>query len=144
MMSDRKVIPMSERLQIVYFLLWKVKIISTFKVILLCEILYCAKGSINRLVNSRKKYDFCSRLLKISNYSLENENIKNDVLDVLLVLKEKGFILVEGTKIKLLKEFDGFVLLNYLSDSLIFKLSPFINMSEESFIEEVLKYAKSY
>ncbi len=135
---------MSERLQIVCFLLWKANIKSTLKIVFLSEIIYGSKGSIVRTVNSRKAYDFCSRLLKISNYSLDNQRTKKDAIDILSKLKEKGYVQIIGTEIITLKDFDGCVLLSYLPNELVSKLAPLIEMTDESFLEEVIKYAKNH
>lgn len=135
---------MSERLQIVCFLLWKARVESTTKVLFLSEIIYGAKNSVIRLVNSRRANDFCSRLLKVSNYSLENGRTKKDAVDILSKLKTKGYISIVDTSIELLKDFDGCVSLSYLPDTLFDKMKPLIEMTDESFLEEVIKYAKNY
>ena len=141
-MSDRKVLPMSERLQIICFLIWGVGINSTLKVVFLTEIIYGAKGSICKLVNGRKTHDFCSRMLKTSNYSLKNERSKKDVIEILSMLKDKGFIGINGLKIEAVSEFCGTVNLSYLSELLAKKMAPLAEMTDDSFLEEVIKYAK--
>ena len=143
-MNSRKVLPMSERLQVIRFLIWDVGIKSTLKLIFLTEILYGAKGSINKLVNSRKTYDFCSRLLKTSNYSVQNERSKKDVIDILSALKNKGFITINGLDIQIVSKYENTIKLTYLPDQLPIKLTPFVDMTNESFLEEIIKYAKDY
>lgn len=143
-MNKRKVIPMSERLQVICFLIWNAEIRSTLKVFFLTEIIYGAKGSINKLVNSRKSYDFCARLLKASVFSLQNERSKKDITDILLMLENKGFVTINGLNLEKQNIFTNIVNLNYLSDELVLKLRPFVDMTDESFLEEVIKYAKDY
>lgn len=143
-MNSRKVLPMSERLQVIRFLIWDVGIKSTLKLIFLTEIIYGAKGSINKLVNSRRPYDFCSRLLKTSNYSVQNERSKKDVIDILSALKNKGFITINGLDIQIVSNYENTIKLTYLPDQLPIKLTPFVDMTNESFLEEIIKYAKDY
>lgn len=143
-MNSRKVLPMSERLQVIRFLIWDVGIKSSLKLIFLTEIIYGAKGSINKLVNSRKTYDFCSRLLKTSNYSVQNERSKKDVIDILSALKNKGFITINGLDIQIVSNYENTIKLTYLPDQLPIKLTPFVDMTNESFLEEIIKYAKDY
>lgn len=141
-MSDRKVLPMSERLQIIRFLIWSAGIKSTLKVVFLTEIIYGVKGSISKLVNSKRPYDFCTRMLKASNYSIKNDRSKKDVIEILSVLKDKSFIGINGLEIEIVSDFEGTVNLSYLSEPLINKIAPLAEMTDDSFLEEVIKYAK--
>ena len=143
-MNNRKVLPMSERLQIICFLIWKVGIRSTIKIVFLTEIIYGAKGTINRLVNSRRTYDFCLRLLKTSNYSLCNTRAKKDIIDILSMLQTKSFLNIYKTEIETISNYENIIGLIYLPEQLAIKLVPFVAMTNESFLEEVIKYAKDY
>ncbi len=143
-MNNRKVIPMSERLQILYFLMQVVGVKSILKLIFLTEIIFGAKGSIDKLANAKKMYDFCSELLKTSNFTIQNQRSKKDVIDILAMLRKKHFIAINGMDIELLSSFNKVVELNVLSDTLAKKLEPFIEMTNESFLEEIIKYAKDY
>ncbi|MBR3891412.1 MAG: hypothetical protein IKJ30_05020 [Bacilli bacterium] len=136
----KDILQVSEKIQIILWLLKKCNITSLIKLSILSEILYASKNKIIELNRHNKKYDYLKNLLLYSGITPKK------LSDGIIVALDCISILVSSKLIKVVDEkvFDisdiCIVDLDYLTNKTEESIKMVSKITDESFFDEVMKY----
>lgn len=138
--TNSKIYILSEKIQILSWLLSQCNITSTLKAIFLTELLYGSKDKVVELNRYNTKNDYFGKVCKFSNIGIEKISmVINDSIICLDILKKNNIISICDNCIKVLKDIRT-IDLSYLTDKTRNGISNVNLLSDESFLDEVLKY----
>ena len=137
-MNNSNIQIISEKVQIILWLIRECDVFSTIKLSILSSILFKAKNSMTFL--SKIKNDYFAKLIKFSNISLEelSIDIKNEFICMDLLCK-KNIIAINKCGVTI-NELPEIIELDYLTYKVKDGLKQIVCLTDDSFIDEVLKY----
>lgn len=134
---------LSEKMQIVLFLIYKCNIDSVAKIVFLSNIIYFGQNTIISIDSTVKKYGYFNELMKGASYEIYNYNNYLDIFIILDMLKKNCYINIVKNDLLKSKQFEKFIDLPYLSNKLKKQIETISQFTDETLIDEVIKYAKN-
>ncbi len=139
-LNNSKIYILSEKIQILSWLLKQCNISSTLKIVFLTELLYGSRDKVSDLNRYNTKNDYFGKVCKYSNIGIEKISLTiNDSFICLDILKKNNIISINDNCIKILKDIRN-VDLSYLTNKTRNGIIAVNSLSDESFLDEVLKY----
>ena len=139
-LTNSRIYVLSEKIQILFWLLNQCYVKSALKALFLTELLYGSKEKVADLNKHNLKYDYFGKICKFSNLNIQNLSVSiNDSIICLDILNSNAIVSVDKNNICVLKEIKS-IDLSYLTNKTRDGIVSVNSLSDESFLDEVLKY----
>ena len=138
-LNNNDIYRIAEKTQIISWLMVKCEIKSIIKICFLSEILFKSKHFLKKICSRKKKYSSLNDIFKYSTLSLSAFNEIEDDFIIINILKANNKIEVKDSNI-LTNDIKINFELEYLNEKLCKDLIQLNKVTDETFIDEVLKY----